>query len=139
MHYLYCIWFLSATFFWTNNIREICFFGSSKLTLELMSKFPLFSPSFLLYHVQEEQWTTDTRFVVLFSFIHLSLIHLIFHSCFFKGCHPKGMDLFIYYFSTHTITIILQRQRIKPTKMPWAGFEPLTLGVARSDDDHKTM
>ena len=33
-------------------------------------------------------------------------------------------------------TIILQRQRIKLTEMPRVGYEPLTLGVASSDEDH---
>ena len=57
---------------------------------------------------------------------------------FYKGCRLKGMDLFIYYISTHTI--ISQRQIIIPAKLPWVGLELLTLGVASRDGwllDHR--
>ena len=49
---------------------------------------------------------------------------------FFKCCHPKGMDFF------YNNTIILQRQRIKLTKITWAGFELLTTGAASRNKDH---
>ena len=42
---------------------------------------------------------------------------------------------FICFFNPH----IFLRQWIKPTKMPKAGFEPLTLGVASSDEEHFSM
>ena len=64
--------------------------------------------------------------------LNFNSLHINF--TFFKGCHPKGMGLFICYSSTGTI--VLQRQRIKPTKMTQAGFELPTLGVASRDEDH---
>ena len=51
---------------------------------------------------------------------------------FFRLPSQRDESFYLLFFNT---TIILQRQRIKSTKMPWAGFEPLTLGVASRDED----
>ena len=47
-------------------------------------------------------------------------------------------ESFIYYFFQYTHIYIKTNNKTKK-KIPWAGFEPQTLGAASSDGDHNTM
>ena len=93
-------------------------------------------PKFVNGHI----WYISTSAIANIDFIIYVLSHCYTFMCthyLFWRCHPIGA-IFFYFLFFNTNNNFIKTKK-KTTKMLWAGFEPLTLGVASSDEDHFTM